>query len=125
MERIFELYIILDDKPGAIGELCELLAKKKINIETIGVFGDSAKLLVKEVEKTKELLENNNYTVETREVIRTVLTNKSGELSYIISRIGHVGINIDYLFQSANPGENTTTVIMDVSDIDMALRLFD
>ena len=124
MERIQELYVILDDKPGALGELCELLAKYEINIETIGVFGDSAKLLVQDIEKIKKLLEKNNYTIEIRDVLRVVLENKPGELAYITSRISHIGINIDYLFTSIKPGEKYCTVILDVSDVDMALKLF-
>ena len=125
MERIQELYVILDDKPGALGELCEVLAKNKINIDTIGVFGDSAKLLVQHIEKTRKLLEKNNYTAEIRDVIRVELENKPGELAYIVSRISHVGINVDYLFASMKPGEKLTTVILDVSNVDMALKLFE
>ena len=124
MERIQELYVILEDKANALGELCELLAKNKINIETIGVFGDSAKLLVQNIEKTKKVLEKHNYTVEIRDVIRIELENKPGELSYLTSRLGHVGINIDYLFSSFKKGEATASVILDVSDINMAIKLF-
>ena len=125
MDRIQELYVILDDKPGALGEMCEVLANDKINIETIGVFGDSAKLLVKDLKQAKKLLEDNNYTVEIRDVLRVVLQNKPGELGYIVSRIGHLGINIDYLYSSIKPGETRSTVILDVSDVDMALKLFE
>jgi len=125
MDRIQELYVILDDKPGALGEMCDVLAKDKINIETIGVFGDSAKLLVKDLERAKKILENNNYTVEIRDVLRVVLKNKPGELAYIVSRISHIGINIDYLYSSIKPGEKRSTVILDVSDVDMALKLFE
>lgn len=123
MERMKELYVILEDRPGALGELCEVLAKNKINIETIAVFGDSAKLLAKNIQKTKKVLEKNNYTVEIRDVIRVDLENKPGELAYITSRIGHVGINIDYLYSTTEPGAKTIPVILDVSDIDTAMSL--
>jgi len=124
MEKIQELYVILENKANALGDLCGLLVKHKINIETIGVFGDSAKLLVKEIEKTKKILENNNYTVELRNVLRVEMENKPGELAYITSRLGHVGINIDHLYSSLCADEKKATVLLDVSDVEMALKLF-
>ena len=124
MEKIQELYVVLEDKPGALGELCELLAKSKINIETIGVFVDSAKLLVPNIEKAKKILEKNNYTVEIRDVLRFQIENKPGELAYITSRISHVGLNIDHLFASSKPGDEIVTIIIDVDDIDTAMSLF-
>ena len=47
MERITEIFVILENKPSALGELCTSLAEKGINIESIGVFHDSAKIYVK------------------------------------------------------------------------------
>jgi len=124
MEKVQELYVILEDRPGALGELSELLGKNKINIETIAVFGDSAKLLVKNINKTKKMLEKNGYTVELRDVLRVEIDNKPGELAYLTQRIGHIGINIDLLFVSIKPGDKTVSVVLDVSDPDMAMTLF-
>ncbi len=124
MDKIQELYVVLENKPGALGELCEQLAKSNINIETIDVFVDSAKLLVKNIDKAKKILEKNNYTVEIRDVLRFEIENKPGELTYITSRISHVGLNIDHLFASSKPGDKTVSVIIDVDDIDTAMTLF-
>jgi len=123
MERIQELYVILEDRPGAIGELCSLIERNKINIDTIGVFVDSAKLIVQNPVKTKKILEKNGYTIELRDVIRVEIENKPGELAYITNRIGHLGINIDYLFSSFKPGQAKATVIIDVTDIETVLSL--
>lgn len=124
MEKIQELYVVLENRPGALADLCELLAKSKVNIETIGVFVDSAKLIITETELTKKILEKNNYSVEIRDVLRFQIENKPGELAYITSRISHVGLNIDHLFASSKPGDETVTIIIDVDDIETAMTLF-
>lgn len=124
MEKIKELYVILVDEPNALGQLCEFIAKMNINIETIAVFGDSAKLIVKDTEKTKNLLEKHGYTTEIREVLRVVLDNKPGELAYVTTRIGHVGINIKYMYSEINARNKKVAVILDVDDVDTTLSLF-
>ena len=124
MEVIKELYVVLEDRPGALGEFSDVLAQNNINVETIGVFGDSAKLIVRDYQRAQKILEEYNYTVDIRDVIRAELENKPGELAYLTKRIGHVGINIDYLFSSFNPDSRKVTVILDVSDIDTTLSLF-
>jgi len=124
MEKIQELYVILPNEPNALGKLCEFIAKRKINIETIAVFGDSAKLIVKDTAKTQNQLEKAGYTVEIRNVLRVVLDNKPGELAYVTQRIGHIGINIEYMFSEIGSTEKKVSVVLDVDDIDAALSLF-
>ena len=46
IERITELYVILENKPSILGDLCSFLAENEINIDAIGVFHDTAKLYV-------------------------------------------------------------------------------
>ena len=124
MEVIKELYIVLDNRPGALGEFSNALAQNNINVETIAVFGDSAKLIVKDITRAQQILEEHKYTVEIRDVIRVELDNKPGELAYLTSRIGHVGINIDYLYTSFQENSRKVNVILDVSDIETTLSLF-
>ncbi|HEX9970728.1 MAG TPA: hypothetical protein VGD14_01535, partial [bacterium] len=71
MEKIKELFVILENRPKALGEMLNILAKENIQIDTMAVFVDSAKLIVKNIEKTQKILKANNYAAEIRDVIRT------------------------------------------------------
>jgi len=124
MEKIKELFVILENRPKALGEMLNVLAKEKIVIETMAAFVDSAKLIVKNIEKAQRVLKQHNYAAEVRDVIRTKVENKTKELAYITERIGHVGINISYIYGTTNPGEKDITLIMDVADVETALSLF-
>jgi len=124
MEKIKELFVVLEDRPKALGEMLNILAKGKIYIETMAAFVDSAKLIVSNIDKAQKLLKEHNYAAEVRDVIKTKLVNKTKELAYITERIGHVGINISYIYGMTKPGEQEITLIMDVADVDTALSLF-
>jgi len=124
MEKIKELFVVIEDRPKAFGEMLSVLAKGNIYIETFVAFVDSAKLIVREIDKAQKLLKEHNYATEVRDVIQTKVVNKTKELAYITERIGHVGINISYVYGMIKPGEKEITLIMDVSDVDTALSLF-
>jgi hypothetical protein len=124
MEKVKELFVIIEDRPKALGEMLNVLAEEKIIIETMAAFVDSAKLIVNNIEKAQKVLKQHNYAAEVRDVIRTKVENKTKELAYITERIGHVGINISYIYGMTKPGEKDITLIMDVSDVETALLLF-
>jgi len=124
MEKVQELFIILEDRPRALGELLNILNKNNIKIESIGVFVDSAKLLVNQVQKSRKILTDHNFAVEVRDVIKVRVENKPRELAYIAERIGHVGINISHAYGTTDQKNNIMTLILDVADIDTALSLF-
>ena len=124
MQKAKELFVILEDKPKALGALLNILSKNKIKVSSIGVFVDSAKMLVDNVEKTKKLLLDNNYAVEVREVLQVTVENSTKEMAYVTERIGHIGINISHAYATSDPNNGKITFILDVSDIDTALSLF-
>ncbi len=124
MRKVKELFVILEDKPKALGALLTILAKNKIKISSIGVFVDSAKMLVDNVEKTKKLLLDNNYAVEVREVLEVNIENSTKEMAYVTDRIGHVGINISHAYATSDPKNGKIKLILDVSDLETALSLF-
>lgn len=123
MERITEIFVVLENKPSKLGELCSHLAENGINIEAIGVFQDTAKLLVKNLNKAMKILSKLEYSTELRDVLLVHLENRPGALAEVASKLGNRGVNIEYCYGTLSKKKNSTTVIMDVSDIDKALKI--
>ena len=123
MERITEIYVILENKPSTLGDLCSYLAENEINIEAIGVFHDTAKIYVKSLNKAVKLLQKLNYTIELRDVLLMDLENRPGALAELTTKLGDEGINIDYCYGTLNHKTNMNSVILDVSKIDEAIKL--
>ena len=123
MEKITEIFIVLENRPSTLGELCSYLAENKVNIEAIGVFQDAAKLYVKNTNKAMKVLSKADYTIDLRDVLKVELENRPGALAEVASKLGNKGINIEYCYGTIAKKAGSTTVILDVSDIDRAMKI--
>ncbi len=123
MEKITEIFIVLENRPSTLGELCSYLAENKVNIEAIGVFQDAAKLYVKNTDKAIKILSKADYTIDLRDVLKVELENTPGALADIASKLGNKGINIEYCYGTITKKAGGTAVILDVSDIDRAMEI--
>ncbi|MFQ6109831.1 MAG: ACT domain-containing protein [Candidatus Aminicenantales bacterium] len=124
MERITEIFVILENRPSTLGELCSHLAENNVNIEAIGVFQDTAKIYVKNINKAMKILSKLNYVTELRDVLKVDLENRPGALAEVATILGNKGVNIEYCYGTLSRKGNVASVILDVSDIDKALKLF-
>lgn len=124
MEKITEIFVVLENRPSTLGELCSHLAENGINIEAIGVFQDTAKLYVKNVNKATKILSKLNYETELRDVLKVDLENRPGALAELASKLGNRGINIEYCYGTLSKKGDMASVVIDVSDIDKAMKLF-
>ena len=125
MERITEIFVVLENKPSTLGDLCSHLAENGINIDAIGVFQDAAKLLVSNANKAMKILSKLDYTIELRDVLLIQLENRPGALSEMATKLGNKGINIEYCYGTLSKKKNSTAVIIDVSDIDKAIKILE
>ncbi len=123
MERITEIFVVLENKPSTLGDLCSHLAENSINIDAIGVFQDAAKLLVNNVNKAMKILSKLDYTTELRDVLLVQLENRPGALAEMATKLGNKGVNIEYCYGTLSKKKNSTAVIIDVSDIEKALKI--
>lgn len=123
MERITEIFVILENKPSMLGDLCAYLAENEINIESIGVFHDTAKIYVKSLNKAVKLLEKLNYTIELRDVLLIDLENRPGALAELTSKLGDEGINIEYCYGTLSRKGTAQSVVLDVSNIERAIQV--
>ena len=125
MERITEIFVLLDNKPSTLGNLCSYLAEEEINVESIGVFHDTAKIYVKNLNKAvKALSKREEYANhELRDVLLVDLENKPGALAELTSKLGDEGINIEYCYGTLSRKGDKVSVVLDVSNIDRAEHL--
>jgi len=92
------LYVVLENRPGAIGEMCRILKKRDISIFAIGVFIDAARLYVSDPTRALEGLLEYGYEVEERSVL--------------------------YLYGALEEKQKKGTIILEVDKPDLALKIF-
>ncbi len=125
MEKITELFVVVENRPGALGDLLGCLGRERINVEAIGLFQDVAKLSVSDTGRAVNVLTQSNYQVELREVLRLHLDNKPGSFAIVVSRLGTAGINIDYCYGTVGKGQKDASVILDVPDLERAMSVLE
>lgn len=123
MERISEIFVVLENRPSTLGELCSHLAENGVNIEAIGLFQDTAKLFVKNVNKAMKILNKLDYEADVREVLRVDLENRPGALAELATKLGDKGINIEYCYGTLSAKGKSAAVILDVKDINKAVKV--
>jgi len=124
MQKISEVFVVLEDRPGAVGEMCRVLKKKRIAIHAIGLFGDTARLYVSDPQRALEAFMERNYPVELREVISTILPNYIGALMEFTQKLGNAGINIQYMYGTLLEKQKKGLLILEVDQPELAMKLF-
>lgn len=124
MEKIQEVFVVLENTPGAAGEMARLLKKKNIDIYAIAMFIDFARMHVSNPQKTLEALLANGYQAELREALRVQLPNQKGNFMALTQKLGNAGINIDYLYCALQEKQKFGTVILEVDQPDLTMDIF-
>ena len=124
MEKIQELFVVLDNQPRAAGELFRVLKKKRISIYAVGLFLDTARLYVSDPDNALEVLKEHGYAVDTRKVLRVILPNRRGALMDLTMKLGNAGINIEYLYGALEEKQKKGIVVLEVDKPDLAIDLF-
>jgi len=124
MQKVSELYVLLENRPGTVGELARVLKKKGISIYAIGLFIDTARLHVSDPQLALQSIQEQGYQVELRDVLHIEVPNKSGVLMELTQKIGNAGININHLYGAMGKNQKQGIIIMDVDNIQLALDIF-
>jgi hypothetical protein len=122
-----EIIVIVDEEPGTLAEIGELLGRSGVNIETLCASSHNGNgvihLVVDDGEDANEVLKANGYKVESiRPVLTATLEDRPGELGRYCRKLADAGVVISsaYLAKRSN-GESE--LIMAVDDVEAAAAL--
>jgi hypothetical protein len=102
----FDLAVILDNKPGRIADVGELLGNAGLNIEGICGIPSEGKsylhILVSNTAVARKVLEDAGFTIhEERQVLVLNLDNHPGALGDITRRVAKAGVNIELIYAAS------------------------
>lgn len=118
--------MFLENKPGRLSEPCHLLAKAGINILTLSVadtqqFG-ILRLIVRDWEQAKEVLEKSGCVVNVTEVVATEVEDKPGGLTEILDIIEEAGLNIEYMYAFTFRSGDKAVIVFRFNNPDLAIE---
>ena len=124
MQRIREVFVLLEDKPGSFAQLTRVLKKNRISIYGIGLFIDSARLNVSHPEKAIDVITKNGFQVELHDVLSVKLPNREGALAEVTQKLNNAEINIKYLYGAIEENQKRGTIVLEVDKMELALEIF-
>jgi len=124
--KINQLSLFLENKPGSLTGPCKALTKAGINIMTMSLadtqqFG-ILRLIVKDWQKAKEVLEKAGCVVNVTEVVAIEVEDRPGGLAGVLEAIEKSGINVEYTYAFTFGRGGKAVLIFRFEDPDGAIK---
>jgi hypothetical protein len=100
--KIHQISLFLENKPGHLRNVAQILADAGINIVTLSLadtqqFG-ILRLIVEDWQKAKSVLEDTGCVVNVTEVVATEVEDRPGGLAAILEILEDGGVNVEYMY---------------------------
>jgi len=115
-----DLTVILEDRPGTLADMGEVLGKAGINIDGLCGFPCQGKgtihILVEDAAAARRALQEKGLEVrDEREVLILEVEDRPGAFGDVTRRIANAGVNIDLAYPATN-----NRLVIGADDLDKA-----
>jgi len=123
-----EILVSTENKIGVLHNIARVLSAAGINILAISgyIIETEAflRLVVSDYEGAYQILQKENYRVESKDVIIVELDNKVGVLENITGKIEESGIDLKYIYGSVSADVTKTIIVISTSNNNAVFNLF-
>jgi hypothetical protein len=121
-----EIIVTVDDEPGALARVGEILGSAGVNIESLSAFSYDGRgvihLVVDDGEDAGEALRASGLRVEgSRSILTATLDDRPGELGRFCRRLTEAGVDIAAAYVMKRTG-GETELIFAIDDIEAATK---
>jgi hypothetical protein len=127
MQITKQLALFLDNRPGTLARVCDVLKEARINIYALSI-SDTVdhsviRMVVSDPNKALLLFEEHNAMVVDDDVLMIEGLNRPGSLAAIAHRLADAGINIEYAYCATEPKARHGLLILRVSNPARAMKV--
>ncbi len=125
---IKQLSLFVENKPGSLYPICKVLQDNDLSIRTLSLadtqqFG-ILRLLVKEWDKAKDVLEKAGFIVKVTDVVALPVVDKPGGLAELLKVIDKHQLSVEYMYAFTFGHEETAVMVFRFDDPVAALDIF-
>jgi hypothetical protein len=122
-----QLTVRLENRPGALAELCTELAKVAVNIEAIQASETRPigpiRLLVSHPDAAKKVFDRLGAKYSEEDVLAILIKNRPGSLGRLTRKLADKGINVEYLYATIGRSARPALIVLGVADVEAAARV--
>jgi hypothetical protein len=124
---IKQISVSLENVPGALSRVSELLGREGVNIRAISVADTSdmstVRFVVDDPVKAKNILKGNGYLPKETDVLAVETPDHPGGLNAVLRPLKEAGINVHYLYPHLGRVSNQAIVILGVDKTEKAQKV--
>lgn len=124
---IKQMSIFVENKPGRLAEITNIIAKNNINIKALSVADTTnfgiLRIIVDNPETVESVLKEAGLTVSITSVITACIHNRPGGLAEVLTLLADNSITIEYMYAFIAKSENEAYVVMRIEDEEKAVNI--
>ncbi len=122
-----QLTVMLENRRGALAELCSKLAEKAVNILGLMVPDQSGvapiRLAVDSHDAAKKVLDALGVKYIEEDVVAVSVSDRPGALGKLTRKLADHNLDVKYCYGSIVKGVGKATIVLAVSDVQAAAKL--
>lgn len=127
MKLIKQLSLFVENKPGSLNAVCQVLKDHQINIRTLSLadtqqFG-ILRLLVKEHEKARAALEAAGFIVKSTDVLALPVSDRPGGLADILDVLDRNQMSVEYMYAFTFGRSESAVMVFRFEEPERALKV--
>lgn len=124
---IKQISIFIENKPGRLAEITDIIAKHDINIRALSVADTThfgiLRIIVDDPEEVERVLKAEGLTVSITSVITACIHDRPGGLAEVLKLLSSHDIQIEYMYAFIAKSDNEAYVVMRIEAEEAAVRL--
>ncbi|MCL2772438.1 MAG: ACT domain-containing protein [Oscillospiraceae bacterium] len=124
---IKQLSIFIENKPGRLAEITDIIAKNNINLRALSL-ADTAnfgilRIIVEDANTAEKILKDNGLTVSVTSVISIGVGDRPGGLAEILKKLAEQNIGIEYMYAFVSKQSGEAYAIMRIEEDFRAMEI--
>ena len=122
-----QISVFIENKKGRLKKAMDVLSKEQINIRALSIAETSKygilRLIVSDNEKTKDVLEKNNFVVKENDVLIVEVPDKPNGLNTILAYLDEENINVEYIYAFVSKKSDEAIVVLRLENIEEGIKV--
>jgi hypothetical protein len=123
--KIKQVSVFVENKPGRLVEMLEVLRGQKMNISALCISEGSdfgiVRMILSDPGKGAEAIRKAGFTATETTVLHSEMPDEPGGLLETVAKpLAEAGINLEYFYAFINPAPGKANIVLKVSDPDRA-----